>query len=214
MNISSLSGELRTNVGKSATKADNQGGRIPCVLYGKGSQNLHFTVSFNDVRSLAYTPEFKIASLTISGNTYRCIIKSVQFDPLKDTIKHIDFLQLIEGHPIKAELPLVFSGSSPGVRNGGKFIQHLRTIKVKAKPEDLVTEVVADISTLKLGEVIRVRDIKLNEGVEIMNNPAIPVAGVVVPRILKDAALDEEEAAAADAVAKSAAEEAAASAEA
>ncbi|GAB4250392.1 MAG: 50S ribosomal protein L25/general stress protein Ctc [Saprospiraceae bacterium] len=194
MNTVSLNGELRTKFGKSATKADLKAGKIPCVLYGMNSENVHFTVSLNDVRDLVYAADFKIADLTVDGKTYRCIIKQVEFDAVKDTVNHVDFLQLIDGHPVKVELPLTFSGSSPGVRNGGKFIQYLRTVKVKAKPEDLVTEVVADISKLKLGSVIRVRDIKLNEGVEILNAPAIPIAGVVVPRSLKSAgALPEDE---------------------
>lgn len=187
MNTVSIKGEPRTQFGKSATKADLRAGRIPCVLYGINSDNVHFTVTHNDVRSLVYTPHFKVAELTVDGKTYRCIIKHVQFDAVKDTINHIDFLQLVEGHPVKVELPLSFSGTSPGVRNGGKFVQYLRTIKVKAKPENLVTEVVADISNLKLGGVLRVRDIPLKEGLEIINSPAIPIAGVIVPRSLKDA---------------------------
>ncbi len=209
MNTVTLNGELRTKFGKSATKADLKAGRIPCVLYGIDTENVHFTVSINDVRDLVYAASFKIADLKVNGKSYRCIIKHVEFDAVKDTVNHVDFLQLVDGHPVKVELPLTFSGNSPGVRNGGKFVQYLRTIKVKANPEDLVTEVVADISTLKLGAVIRVKDIKLNKGVEILNAPAIPIAGVVVPRSLKGAGeLDEGEEAAEAAEGEEAAAEA------
>lgn len=193
MNTISLNGELRTKFGKSASTADLKNGRIPCVLYGMNSENVHFTVLMNDVRNLVFTSDFKVAQLNVDGKTHRCIVKEVIYNAVTDGIHHIDFLQLVDGHPVKVEVPLTFEGTSPGVRNGGKFISYLRTIKVKAKPEDLVSEVVADISKLRLGTVIRVRDIKANEGVEIQNAPAIPIAGVVVPRSLKSADMSDEE---------------------
>lgn len=189
----SVNGINREAVGKKATKAVKKAGLVPCVLYSKGKENVHFTVHPHDVRGLVYSSDFKIAEVNVNNNKYRCIVKTVDFHPVKDTVNHIDFLELQDGHPIKVEVPLKFKGVSPGVRNGGKFMQSVRKIKIKATPELLVDEVVADISTLKLGFSIRVRDIQLNDGVEILNPDALPVASVVVPRSLKGAAEGEEE---------------------
>ncbi len=188
-----ISGTRREEVGKKAAKAVKRAGLVPCVLYSRGKENVHFTVRPHDVRDLIYTKEFKLAELTVDGQSYRCIVKSVDFHPVKDTVEHIDFLELQEGHPVKVEVPLRFEGVSPGVRNGGKFAQSVRKIKIKTTPELLVDEVVADISELKLGDSIRVRDIKVIEGVEVMNPGALPVASVQVPRSLKGADTDEEE---------------------
>lgn len=196
METVAIQGELRTQFGKTATRAVLKAGRIPCVIYGLNSENIHLSVKAHDVRPLVYTGEFKVAEVNVGDKTVRCIVKHVDYHPIKDTIRHIDFLQLIEGHPVKVEVPLRFKGDSPGVRNGGKFIQHVLNVKIKAKPEDLVDEVIADISKLKLGQVIRVRDIQVPAGVEILMNPSIPVAGVVVPRSLKGAGVAEEEEAA------------------
>ena len=82
-------------------------------------------------------------------------------------------------------MPVRFSGTSPGVKNGGIFVQSIRKVKVKTIPEHLVDELVADISKLKLNQSIRIRDLKLNEGVEIISDGAIPIASVTTPRALK-----------------------------
>lgn len=190
-----INGIARTDLGKKATKAVRNAGLIPCVLYGTTGDNVHFTVGPHDVRDLIYTGEFKIAEVHVDGKAYKCLLKDVQFDPVTDSVTHIDFLGLQDGRTIKVEVPLRFVGSSPGVRNGGKFQQSVRKIKIKTKPEFLVDEVIADISKLKLGQSIRVRDIKPTDGVEILNPAALPVAMVAVPRSLKgmEASFEEEE---------------------
>lgn len=188
-----FSGTKRTELGTKAAKDARRAGQIPCVLYGPQKENIHFTATIKDVRDLIYTGDFKMANLTIDGQSYRCIVKSVDFHPVRDTVDHIDFLQLEDGQKIKVEVPLRFTGTSPGVRAGGKFIHSVRKIKIKTKVEDLIDEVTADISTLKLGSSIRVRDIEVVEGVEVMNPGALPVASVVVPRSLKGADVDDEE---------------------
>jgi len=189
----SINGTERKEVGKKATKAARKEGVIPCVLYSSGKENIHFTVNPHDVRGLIYTGDFKVAEVTINGTAHKCIIKQVDFHPVKDTPRHIDFLELQDGHPVKVNVPLKFKGKSPGVLNGGVFHQSVRWIEIKAKPEILIDEVVADISTLMLGQSIRIRDIQLVEGVEILNSPALPIAAVAVPRVLKDADIEGEE---------------------
>ena len=188
-----VNGTQRTEFGTKAAKDARKSGLVPCVLYGPHKENIHFTVKPHDVRGLVYTGDFKLAELDIDGNIHRSIVKAVDFHPVKDTIDHIDFLLLEDGQTVKVEVPLRFTGTSPGVRNGGKFAQSVRKVKIKTKVENLVDELFADISELKLGESLRIRDINAVEGIEIMNPGALPVASVVVPRSLKSAGLPEEE---------------------
>jgi len=188
-----VNGTPRNEVGKSAAKAARNAGGIPCVLYGGGGESIHFTTTLSEVRNLVYTPEFKLAEVNVDGKSYRCIIKEVQFNPVRDEISHIDFLQLVDGHPIKVEVPLAFLGTSPGVRSGGKFNQKLRVVKIKTTPEKLVDKLMVDISKLKLGQSLRIRDISAEKGVEILNSPALPIVSVSVPRALKGAGEDEPE---------------------
>lgn len=167
-------------------KALRQEGKIPAVLYGPNIQE-HFTVKPNDVKHLIYTPDFKLGQVELGGKTHKCIVKAIQYHPVTDVINHIDFLAVQEGTMIKLEVPVKFTGESPGVKEGGKLMQSLRRIKVKLDPVNLIDHLVIDISGLNLGEAVRVRDIVAPDNVEIMVNSAVPVAIVEIPRALKAA---------------------------
>lgn len=188
-----IQGNERTEVGKRTSNSERKNGLIPAVMYG-GKDVKHFCVSTAAVKHIVYTPDFKIAEISLGGEKVRAILKQVQFHPVTDQILHIDFLRLREKTPIKVEVPLRFKGTSPGVKVGGKLIQQVRKVKIKTTPEALVDELNADISSLDLGQSLRVRDIIVPQGVEIINNPAIPVALIEIPRALKAAAAAEAKA--------------------
>jgi len=186
MNTFQLSGAPRTDTGKKATKADRAAGRIPCVVYGrKGAE--HFTVSHGDVRKLVFTGIFNIVDLNVGDNAQQAILKDVQYHPTTDAIEHIDFVKVEQGHPLKVEIPLRTKGVSEGVKAGGRLVQSVRKLKVKADPSNLVDELFVDISNLQLGDAIRVRDVEVPEGIQIMANGAVPVAMVEIPRALRSA---------------------------
>ncbi len=185
-----ISGNPRVELGKVATKTNRAEGEIPCVLYGM-DELAHFTVTKKDVRYLIYTPDFKIAELSLGGNTFRTILKDVQFHPISEDILHIDFLKLTDGQPVKVDVPLRLVGSAPGVKSGGRLIQPVRKVKIKCLPETLVDQVQLDISGLDLGQTSRVRDIIAQEGIEIMMSPSIPAVVIEIPRALRSAATAE-----------------------
>jgi large subunit ribosomal protein L25 len=159
-------------------------------MYG-GGENVIFNVKPLALKSLVYTPEFKVAEITLGDKTHRCILKDLQVHPVTDSILHVDFLRLIEGTPVKLEIPVRCVGASPGVKVGGKLQQKMRRVKVKTTPEKMVDELEVSINELLLGESVRVRDIKLPEGIEIMNPPANPVASIEIPRALRSAEAKE-----------------------
>ena len=189
-----IEGSSRSEFGKKGSKKDRGNGTVPAVMYG-GNETIHFTVTPASVKHLIYTPDFKLADLDIDGKKYKAILKHVQFHPVSEEILHIDFLRLIDNTTIKVEIPLRFKGTSPGVKLGGKLIQQLRKIKIKTTPEFLVDELKADISKLDLGQALRVREVIIPKGVEILNNGATPVALIEIPRALKAAAAAEAKAA-------------------
>lgn len=186
MEIVAVKGQVRTDVGKKATKAVRKEGRVPCVIYGT-QDTLHFSIDPKEVKPLVYTPAFKLAEVEIDGTTYKCIIKDIQFHPVSDEIVHIDFLSLTDGHKVKVEIPVGFQGISPGMKLGGKLQQNLRRVKVKTTPENLVDQLVLDVSHLELGQSVRVRDIQVGEGIEIMSPAGTPIATVEIPRALRSA---------------------------
>lgn len=182
-----IQGNKRTEFGKKGSKIDRKNGLIPAVLYG-GDDVVHFSVTPKSVKNLIYTPDFKVAHLNIEGKEYKAILKDAQFNSITDELIHIDFLRLIEKSPVRVEVPLRFKGVSPGVKVGGKLLQQMRKIKIKTTPEFLVEELKADISKLDLGQSLRVSEVIVPEGVEIMANKQIPVAIIEIPRALKAAA--------------------------
>ncbi len=193
MEVIAINGHPRTDLGKKGTKAVRNEEQIPCVLYGPGLSE-HFSTDAASVRHLIYTPDFKVAEVSVGGQTHRCIVKDVQYHPVTERILHIDFLRLTEGHPIKVEVPLRFSGTAIGVKGGGKLQQKVRRVKIKTTPEHLVTELKLDISGLEMGQSIRIRDIKPPHNVEILNAPGTPVATIDIPRALRSASAAAEKA--------------------
>lgn len=188
-----VSGEVREHLGKKASKATRREGLVPAVIYGVGDP-IHLNVRALALRDLIYTPAFKLAEVEVDSQSYRAIVKDYQFHPVTDELRHVDFLALEDGRAIKVEVPVTFTGTSPGVRGGGKLQQSVRRIKIKTTPEHLVDKLTLDISGLELGQSIRVRDIDPIEGVEIQNPGGQPVATVEVPRALRSAATAEKKA--------------------
>ena len=201
MEIVKIEAQARENFGKKYSKAVRKEGKVPAIIYG-GENTTAISVTPKSVKSLVYTPDFKLAEIDVNGETHKCILKDIDFHPLTDEIVHIDFLRMIPETPIKVEIPVGFTGKSPGVKEGGKLIAQMRKVKVKTTPEALVDKLFVDISNLELGGSVRVRDIDFPAGMEVMTTPATPVAGVEVPRALKSAAAAEAKAGEAEAAAE------------
>lgn len=186
MQTVAIEGKLRSEFGKKASKAIRREGLVPCVAYGK-DKVIHFSAEPKAFKSLIYTPDFKVAELTIDGETHRAIIKDSQFHPVTDALLHLDFLLLIEGNTLVTDIPVRTKGIAPGVRLGGKLMQTTRRLKIKTTPENLIDHLTVDISTLGLGKSVRVRDVEGVDGIEIMTSPGIPLVAVEIPRALRSA---------------------------
>jgi large subunit ribosomal protein L25 len=115
-----IEGQLRSEFGKKASRHVRSEGKVPCVIYG-GSQNIHFTTTPKDIKPIVYTPEFKQAIINVDGKSYTCILKDLQMDKLTDEVTHVDFLELVPGKKVNANVPLRFVGQSVGVKAGGTF---------------------------------------------------------------------------------------------
>jgi large subunit ribosomal protein L25 len=191
----SIPSQLRSSVGTKQAKLDRASGFIPAVIYGLKKDPVHINVQLKDVKSIIYTPDFKMVDVSVDGASYKCIVKATQFHAVNDTLTHIDFLRVENGQKVKVDVPVKFTGTSPGVKLGGRLIQVVRKVTLKTLPENLVDQVTVDISGLDLGGVLRIKNIVLPEGVEILANPSIPIANVEIPRALKSAAAEEKKAA-------------------
>ncbi len=181
-----LSGSLRSNVGKKDTSALRKEGRVPCVLYGQGEQ-IHFSVRSVDVEKIIFSADVYQVELDIEGGKKAtAIIQEKQMHPVKDKPMHVDFLELNDKKPVKVSLPLLTTGASIGVMNGGKLMQPYRKLRLIGLPGDIPETVTVDISKLRIGQSIRVSDINI-DGVTILEPSSAVVVGV---KMARGAALD------------------------
>ena len=171
MKTITIEGQLRTGFGKSATRQLRSQDMVPGVIYAA-------------FKNFVYTPSFQIAEVVLEGKTYRTILKDLQFDKVDDKLIHIDLLELVEDKKVIADIPVKFVGTSKGVKDGGKLVTKMKSLKIKTYPKFLKEQIEVPIDTLELNGNIRVEDVK-EPNYEILNSPRIPVASVVMTRQLK-----------------------------
>lgn len=150
-----------------ALKEIRKNNGVPCVLYG-GAENIHFVVTNEMLRNLVYTPNIYLVNLDIDGKKIKAILKDIQFHPVKDTILHVDFLEVIDGKPIVIEVPVQLEGLAEGVKAGGKMTLQMRKLKVKAMYDKVPEKLVVNVSHLGLGKTIKVGEVSY-EGLEMLN---------------------------------------------
>lgn len=185
MKTIAISGSPRENVGKRDAKELRYQGLVPAVLYG-GENQIHFSVSAADLKSLVYTPDVQFVDLEVGGVKARAIIQDVDFHPLTDLPLHVDFLELNDSKPVIMEVPVKLTGTSPGVKTGGKMIQKLRKLRVKALPNDMPQNVEVSIESLEVGKSVSVDELKFTK-FRIMNNGDDTIVSVTMSRALKQA---------------------------
>ena len=172
-----------------ALKALRRQNNVPCVIYG-GEKNINFSVAFEGVRKLIYTPHIYVVDLFVDGEKHNAILKDIQFHPVKDTILHIDFLEINEEKPIVMEVPLKLVGLAEGVKSGGKLQQSMRKLKVKALYNVIPERLDIDITDLKLGKSKKVADLSF-EGLELINPKSAVICSVNATRQTAAAAAAE-----------------------
>ena len=194
MKTITIEGQIRTEFGKTATRQLRSEEKVPAVIYG-GAKEINFSAPASAFKNIIYTPDFMLADVRVEGNSYKCVLKDIQFGKVSDHLIHVDFLELVPSKRVSVNIPIKFTGIPAGVKEGGKLVVKMKSLKVKTLPKHLSENIELDITGLKLNENIRVQDVKA-ENMEILNSPRIPVASVTMTRQLKQ---DEAKAPAAEA---------------
>ena len=171
----SISAEKRVDLGKKEAKALRAAGKVPCVVYG-GENIQHIAATETAFNNLVYTPNVYTVAIDIEGNTVNALIKDIQFHPVTDRIIHVDFIELTAGKEVNTEIPVIITGNAIGVRNGGKLRKTLRKLSVRSTPENLPDAITLDITDMKIGEKIYVRDIDADNFDILTSGNAVVVA--------------------------------------
>jgi large subunit ribosomal protein L25 len=183
MKTITIEGQIRTEFGKAATRQLRSEEKVPAVIYG-GAKEINFSAPASAFKSIVYTPEFMLAEINVEGKSYKCVLKDIQFGKVSDQLIHVDFLELVGDKKVSVNIPLKFTGVPAGVKEGGKLMVKMKSLKVKTLPEHLLENIEMDLTDLKLNENVRVQDVKA-ANMEILNSPRIPVASVTMTRQLK-----------------------------
>ena len=181
-----ISVKKRENVGKANSKALRNQGKVPCVLYG-GETQVCFYAHENDLRKLVYTSDIFLIDLDVEGTKTSCILQDIQFHPVTDKILHIDFLEVFADKEVTVEIPVVLTGMAIGVRNGGNLLTRRNKIITRAIPGNLPDAIEIDISELKIGMFIYIKDLKSDKYSFLASDNSV-VVGVKTAR----AAIEEE----------------------
>lgn len=201
----------RSVVGKKSVKALRKEGKIPAVINGgkivelpfngtlkdgekivkidekRGLITTDIVVSTEDVRKLIYSPDIFEINLEINGETKKAVLKELQFQPVKDSILHIDFLEVFPDKPITMEVPVQIEGHAEGVKAGGKLTLSMRKLKVKAPYTEIPERLVVNVDNLGLGKSLAVGDLHY-DGLELMNAKNAVVCAVQLTRAARGAA--------------------------
>lgn len=184
----------KRDTGKKASAAYRRGGEVPGVYYAKGEENLHILTNPLALRDIVYTQMTRIVSLNVEGEdtNKRCVMKKVVFDPVTDAITHFDLLGIKDGQSINVAIPFKLVGQSIGVRNGGKMQHVLLKAKVNCLPENLMEYIEVDISKLKIGQSIAIKDLTNTEGLNFEISTETVICHVTRPRVGGDS-LDSDD---------------------
>jgi len=161
-------------------------GKIPAVLYGHKEKTRRIIVDQKEFKKVldAMKNETVIVNLKIGSKGFPCVIKSLQQNPLEETLLHVDFQHIHKKEKIRATVPIHARGEAPGVKKGGILDIHLHEVEVRCLPDALPSHIDVDISNLDLGEAIHLRDLRM-PNVEFELSSDTTVVSVLVPRALE-----------------------------
>lgn len=192
MEFVSLRAEARTGRGKEFARKLRQQGLIPAIVYGPAGGPVPLAVSPRALHKSLETGagENVLIRLEVGeGAPPRTVlVKSMQTDPLSGRLLHADFLEVSMDRAIRVEVPLVLVGEAVGRARGGFLELHLRAVHVECLPAAIPDRVTVDVSGLDLGDSLHVRDIRIAEGVRILEDLDRSLVSVAAPEVEKPAA--------------------------
>lgn len=175
-----LEAQKRTQFGR-AIKAIRKQGLIPAELYGHGVENIHLAVPVREfAKAYNEAGESTMIDLNIAGDVRKVMIHSVVEHPVTSDVVAIDFYQVNLNEEIIVDVPLIFTGEAPGIKEkGGVLVKSLTEVEVEALPADLPHDLTIDISRLvDIGSTIYAKDIVMPKGVKLETNPEVAVISV------------------------------------
>ena len=204
----SLNANSRNEYGKGAARKLRAAGLMPAVIYRAGQPATSISLDPNALENAFRKTGNRntLVELGVDGDSFVCLVKETQRDPVTASLIHVDFFEVDDGEDVLVEVPVSTTGKAPGVVAGGKLRIIKRDLRVKCKPADIPDTVSVDIGELNIGDFVRVSTVPAPSGTEIVAPNDFNVLTIVGKRGAMVAAAAAEEAEGADAASEEAGE--------
>lgn len=178
MDFVELKASLREEKGKEQNKKLRNTGMVPGVVYRKGEDTLSLKIDSKGLAKALHTEagENVIIKLFVEGDKKKkeriVVIKEIQKNPIKDTFVHLDLNEISLTETLKVKVPLMPKGEAIGVKQEGGILQHIMwEVEVECLPANIPDKIEVDVTNLKMGGTLSIKDIVLPEGVKILGDP-------------------------------------------
>ena len=185
MAIVSFNATPRDGVGKGAARTLRSKGEIPAVIYGHGREPQALSLNARDLDKMLghIQAESTVIEVTVGGATSKTLIREIQRHPIRRQILHVDFQALVAGEKVTVSIPIMLQGIPEGVRLGGGVLdQTLREIEIEVDPSSIPDHIEFDVTSLVIGDSVHISDLKVPEGVKVLDDPETSVVVVAAPR--------------------------------
>lgn len=178
-----LPAERRTEVGKGAARRARAAGRVPGIVYGKGMEPVAVEVSRRELVTAFHSDAGMntLLDIELEGKTTLALARELQRDPIKGTLLHVDFVKIDAKEAVEVEVPVHMIGEAPGQKEGGVLENPLFQLHVRCLPLEVPESIEVDISSLNIGDALRVQDITTDDKFEILNDPEAAVVAIAAP---------------------------------
>ena len=180
--------QLREELGKNKVKDLRGKGFIPAVIYAEGKKSSPIKVSHRQLWQLIHQHRLESAVINlkmqdaVKQKGRACLIKEIQYDPVKGDIIHVDFNEISLTKVIKVNVPVVAKGEPAGVKQEGGSLEHiLWEIEVECLPTDIPRGIEVDVGLLKIGDAVHIKDITFPSNIKVLHAPEAIVFSVTAP---------------------------------
>jgi large subunit ribosomal protein L25 len=194
-----IEAESRSVQGTGASRRLRHTGRVPAIVYGGKSEPKMISVNHNELwKHLKHEAFYSaILTLNVAGESEQVVLKDLHRHPVRETVMHMDLQRVLADVLLRVRVPLHFKGAeiAPGVKTGGGIVEHLlNDVEVECLPANIPEPFEIDVSGLNLNDSIHLSQIKLPEGVELVelkHDNDLAVVALHLPRAVEEEPVTE-----------------------
>ena len=184
MATAQLNASVRSDTGKGVARKLRSAGQVPAVVYGHAREPQPLAIDARELERLLekHAAASTVIELALGGGTARTLIREIQRHPFKRSILHVDFQELVAGEKVTVRVPISYVGTAAGVRDGGILDQIMHELEIEVDPSNIPGHIDVDVSALTIGHSLHVGDLKLPEGVKVLDDEETTVCVLGAPR--------------------------------